>query len=739
MKAVGSTISTDLDMGMAATKLRPPGLPPRIVARTRLDDMLDGAIDGTIPLVLVSAPAGSGKSILLASWAARRNESVAWLQVDERDSDPARFWNSVVSAIAQVRSDFASMTPLVVGSRGDDHIVVPSIVNALVDQDEPLVVVVDDYHLIDDPAVHAGFERLVSLTPAKSTWVLATRVDPPFRLGRMRVRNTIRDVRADDLRFAAEESLALLGDVGRALPPALVDQLCARTEGWAAGLVLAGLSLERSTNPVAFVETFRGDDQLVVGYLTDELLAGMDSNDRQRLLETAVVDHLTGPLVDAITASTGGTQWLAALARHNQLVVPLDTTGTWFRYHHLLRDLLHLEATQSFPARLPELQSRAAVWFESQGDQERAVEHHLAADDIAAAIRLLHIVAPRLIGDGQIATLRPLLERVGRTATTSTVCALSWGWCEYLEGRHDAAQHWLEIALEVAPAVFDRVITTPLSINIALGRGDVASALATARTMVDTGQLATHPCELSTATGAAFTWAGLSTEARKILAGAAARAKAEQQPTGEVVALTCRAIVDLEDGNLAAARTSAITATSTAKALGLADYHGVASAYAVRARTGTDSTTAVADVHQAISIARRASTDLSLAYVLSTCGDTLLDLGDTAGIGLVEEARTIVDRCVDPGLVGRCLARVESRHGLTEPNAAPQQAIVERLTPRELAVLRYLPTQMSQRDISSELYVSLNTVKTHCSAIYRKLGVGDRKSAVQAARELLLL
>jgi LuxR family maltose regulon positive regulatory protein len=724
---------------MAATKLRPPALPPRLVERARLAEILDGGLADQVPLVLVSAPAGSGKSTLLASWAGRCPATVAWLQVEEADSDPARFWSSVVTAIERVRPGIAAAAmPIVSGSRGDGHVVVAALVNALIDDAEPLVVVVDDYHLIDQDAIHRGVERLVELSPPALTLVLATRIDPPFRLGRMRVRNVVREVRSGDLRFAPTEAPGLLGGAADALDASMLDQLCTRTEGWAAGLVLAGLSLQRAEDPAAYIEAFRGDDQLVVGYLSDELLAGIDAEDRQRLLETAVVDELTGPLVDAITGSAGGARWLADLARRNQLLIRLDTTETWFRYHHLLRELLQLEATRAFPDRIVELRRRAADWFESRGDPERAVVLRLSAGDVRAAVQLLHVVAPQLIGRGQVATLRRLLERIGPTAETSTVCALSWGWCEYLAGRHDAARHWLDIAIAVAPDTFDRHITTALRINVAIGRGDVASALATARTVVEPDLLTSHASELSTAAGAAFAWAGLGARARAILATAVTKAELERQPTAVVVALAYGAVVDLDEGHVAAARSAADVATSVAAASGLADYQGMAPAYAVRARTGTDPEAARSDVHRALDIVRRAPADLGFAYVLTICGDTLLDLGEATGAALVAEARGVVDRCVDPGIVGRQLDRVESRHHLAE-RRRDDAALVEQLTERELAVLRFLPTQLSQRDISSELYVSLNTVKTHCGAIYRKLGVRDRKSAVQTARERLLL
>lgn len=728
------------ELGIAATKLRPPAPPTRLVERSRLDVILDDGIDRRVPLVLASAPAGSGKSTLLASWALRHADRVAWLQVEDGDSDPARFWLSLVAAIGRPRPHVAArVTPLVVGSQGDGAVIVPALVNELVDDGERLIVVIDDYHLIDSSSVHGGMERLIDLCPPELTLVLCTRVDPPFRLGRLRVRNRISEVRAGDLRFAVDEAASLLGVVSTTISPTLLAELCTRTEGWAAGLVLAGLSLERAPDPARFVEAFRGDDQLVVSYLSDELLAAMSTDDRRRLLETSVLDRLSGPLVDAVTASTGGRQWLAATADRNQLVIRLDGTGEWFRYHHLLHDLLSLEAQRTFPERLPELQRRAAAWFESQHDHAPAVAHRLAAGDVPEAMALMRVVGPDLLGRGQVRTLRAVLEQIGPAASTDAVCALLWGWCHYLTGRYVDAQQWLDTALAVAPATFDRVIATPLSINVALGRGDVAAALAIARAVTATERLSLRPAELATAVGAAYTWAGLADEARAALAIATARSTAEERLTAHVLALVSLAIVEADDGNVAAAGVAAERATSTAESFGLPGYHGIAPAFAVSARTAGDPDVARAQARHALELARRGTTKLGLAYVLTSCADTLLDVGDDAGRALLVEAGEVIDRCVDPGIAGRYLTRTSARHHVACAPAVRSAALVEQLTDRELAVLRYLPTQLSLREIAAELYVSLNTVKTHCSAIYRKLGVGARKSAVQAARDLELL
>ena len=279
----------------------------------------------------------------------------------------------------------------------------------------------------------------------------------------------------------------------------------------------------------------------------------------------------------------------------------------------------------------------------------------------------------------------------------------------------------------------------PLSINVALGRGDVASALATARDVTTTGDLAVRPAELATAVGAAYAWAGYPDEARAALDIAVARARTEQRLTAHVLALVSLAIVEADDGNAATARAAAGDALDTASRTA---YRAITASRPrsrwPRARP-TDPEIARSHALHAIELARRGTTKLGLAYVLTSCGDTLLDLGDNGGEILLAEAREVIDRCVDPGIAIRHLTRAVARHQISSEPLERTGALVEQLTERELAVLRLLPTKLSQREIAVELYVSPNTVKTHTSAIYRKLGVSDRKSAVQVARDLRLL
>jgi LuxR family maltose regulon positive regulatory protein len=334
---------------------------------------------------------------------------------------------------------------------------------------------------------------------------------------------------------------------------------------------------------------------------------------------------------------------------------------------------------------------------------------------------------------GQIDTLRGVLAQLDGMASTHAGCAFLSGWCELFAGHYTEAERWLDIAVVLLPA--ESTVPTLLSINLSLATGDVAGALREARAAVTAGPLDDSVPELATAVGAAHAWAGVADEARHILDLAVARADAAQSRSAQTVSLVHRSVVELEHGSHAEAHRAAQTAIDTAQRYGLSGYHGVAPAFAVRGRTGNDATQARDDVAYALATARRSSTFLALGFVLALCGDTLLAHDDPAGTALLEEAGSVLGRCSDPGIAGRLLARAKSRHGITTARPAPAVELVEQLTDRELAVLRYLPSGLSQRGIATELYVSINTVRTHCRSIYRKLGVGDRHAAVQAARD----
>lgn len=607
--------------------------------------------------------------------------------------------------------------------------------NALADSPTSIVLVIDDYHLIDNPAIDAGIEQLVALAPESFTLVLCTRFDPSLRLSRLRVRGQLAEVRAEDLRFAPDEATTLLQQRGTTPESHQVAALCERTEGWAAGLVLAGMSLAASTDGNAFVAAFQGDDRLVVDYLTEEFLSGISEQDRDRLVRTSILDRLNAPLIDALCDSTDGAEWLRETTATNQLLIGLDRTGTWYRYHHLLGDLLRREATTVLGPDLAELHVLAGKWHHDHGNAHDAVEHYTAGGDLATAADLIYDEATELMNRGQLRTVRSQIDRLGPVADSHAGAMVVRGWISLLTGDLADAQNCLARARNLDPNNDEAGLIVALAIMVNAATGDIGSALTEARS-------AGEPFESTQAMtlGGAHMWGGDFEHAITLLTQAQSMAAREGNAFVEAVAPIFRSIADIESDNNDAARRHASQALETANAHGFSELAQTALAHSIVARTSTASEDAVAAAQRGVALARKSPERIMLAYALASGGDVLCHHGHPDGEALLRDARVIIDRCPDPGIAGRYLALVEARHqiGATQPRSTVPQ-LIEDLTDRELAVLRYLPSQLSQRDIASELYVSLNTVKTHCKAIYRKLGVGDRKAAVQTARDLHLL
>lgn len=724
MEAVGG-------ITLVATKVTSPTPPSRLANRPHLLATLDESVADTgVRVVLVSAPAGSGKSTLVAAWQQQRTDC-AWLQADAADSDPARFWGHVVATIATVIPGVEAATSAAIpGSATDAGDLIERLANELAGT-SPVALVIDDYHLIANSAVDEAVGRLIELAPATFTLVLCTRLDPGVRLSRLRVRGQLTEIRAADLRFSADEASVLLTQRGATPSNQQVDALCERTEGWAAGLVLAGLSLAASHDVDAFVASFQGDDRLVVEYLTDEFLSGVDDNDRARLLQSSVLERMCGPLIDAVCETTDGTDWLNRTASTNQLVIGLDRTGTWYRYHHLLGEVLRIEADRTID--LTAIHGQAAAWHQREGSSHDAVEHYIAAGDLSTAADLIYDDATELMNRGQLRTVRHQIKRLGPIASEHAGVTVVRGWISLLTGRLSDAHASVQRARTLDPNDDEAGLILALAIMSHIASGNIAEALDEARTASD-------PLESTQAMtlGGAYTWGGDFDNARSLLERAAGMAPQEGNPFVEAVAPIFAAISHIESGDTRAAERDATRALEIAAANGFDDLAQIALAHSILARTTDDAEQAIESAQRGVDLARRSPELIMFAYALASAGDVFCHHDDVRGGEFLGEARRVVDRCPDPGIAGRYLARVEARHHRA---AAPPEAggLVEELTDRELAVLRYLPSPMSQREIASELYVSLNTVKTHCKAIYRKLAVGDRKAAVQAARDINLL
>ena len=717
---------------LVATKLTAPTLPAQLIDRPRLDAVLHAAVaDPSVRVVLVSAPAGSGKSTLVAGWQAARDDCV-WLQADPADRDPARFWGHVIGSLAGLVPDIAeTVGPAVSSAAGDAGPLLERLVNTLASE-APATLVIDDYHLVANPAIDDAIESLIELAPPTFMLVLVTRLDPSIRLSRLRVRSQLVEVRADALNFAPTEAQLLLRDADPDITAGHAEALCERTEGWAAGLVLAGLSLRAADDHDAFVQAFQGDDRLVVDYLTDEYLSQVDEVDRTRMLRTAILDRMCGPLIDAVCGTADGARWLNETAATNQLLISLDRTGTWFRYHHLLGDVLRLDADQSL-VDLADAHRQAARWHHEAGNAHDAVEHYLAADELAVAADLIYDEATELVNRGQLRTVADQIARLGPLAEEHAGALVVQGYIALFAGRFAETHRCLERARGLNPSDDEAGLIVALAIMTNLATGNVADALAEARA-------AGEPFESTQAMtlGAAHVWAGDFDSARPFLEQAERLAPDEGHSFVQTVAPILSAIVHIERNATMAAHTEAGRAIDIATQLGLSDFAETALAHSVVARTTEEADDAITAAHRGVELARRSPERIMYGYALASGGDVLCHHGHPDGADLIAEARRVIDLCPDPGIAGRYLARVEARHQISTPQpVAPE--LVEDLTARELAVLRYLPSQMSQREIANELYVSLNTVKTHCKAIYRKLGAGNRKAAVQAARDIGLL
>ncbi|HEY2295880.1 MAG TPA: LuxR C-terminal-related transcriptional regulator [Thermoanaerobaculia bacterium] len=392
---------------LLATKLYIPALRPNRVPRPRLTARLEAGAVG--PLTLISAPAGFGKSTLLSEWIHCGGRPVAWVSLDEGDNDPIRFLGYLVTALQKLRPGLGEDALTAIRhTQSPTRRTLEPILNRLLNEihalDEDLVLVLDDVHVLDDPEVHHILQLLLDRLPPRMHVVLATRVDPPLHLSRLRARGQLTEIRARDLRFTSQEAADFLNQAMRlSLSTADVEALEERTEGWAVGLQMAALSLQGRRDAEAFIAQFTGSHRFVLDYLTDEVLSRQPEPVREFLLRTSILARLSAPLCDAVLDGYGegrdSQSILETLDGANLFLIPLDDTRTWYRYHHLFGTLLRhqLERKLATPE-IAALHLRASDWYADHGHPEDALEHALAAGALDRATELISAHAmPRLM------------------------------------------------------------------------------------------------------------------------------------------------------------------------------------------------------------------------------------------------------------------------------------------------------------------------------------------------------
>jgi LuxR family transcriptional regulator, maltose regulon positive regulatory protein len=875
---------------LPATKFALPPEHPAIVVRRRLIDALDSGIRR--PLTLLSAPPGAGKTALLGSWLATGTPPgpVAWLSLDAADADRRRFWRAALQALSRAGAG-GSIAELAAHPRGRPEAQLQALTAALADRADTLVLVLDDFHEVAE-AVHADIDRLLQHPPAALRLVIATRSDPPLRLGRLRLQDQLTELREPELALTLGETGEMLAAAGVALGDAHTQRLWEHTEGWAAALRLAALSLRDHPEPGAFVDDFAGDDRAISDYLIAEVMSRMSADERRFLLRTSVGVALTGELADALTGGGDGHRRLAELARGGALIAPLDRRGEWYRCHALFRELLQAELRSESPELVPELHRRAAVWLAGHGDDGRALVHAVEADAWDLAARLAAERWLDLLLRGEAGALRPLVERLpGDRTNTDPELALAVASVLLDRGEHAEAARMLERAEAAAARVpAERrprfaVSFSALALYVARLRGDLQEALETGRALARRGELEPGVVDADLRAfalvnlGIAELWTGELDEAGQhlerargaaaesghewvvliavahlaVLAGTAHDYSRAARHAREAIALAERrgwqrtwpagaaflalaaaeflwdrgddaartieraqhalagtqerplraGLALLRTGMLSArGETDAALAVLEAGADELGEFplpaamseHFVVREAMLRAELGErdqaahllggDSDAGPRTPRSAVVLAQlqladgeperaretiaawaeelaRAQTPAGVqAWVVDAlaldaaadhegAGESLeraLELAEPGGLrwALVSFGRSLqplLARQLRRGtahrsLVGELLDALDGSDGRSRARAP---FVVEPLSPREQAVLRYLPTMMSNQEIASELFVSVNTVKTHLKAIYRKLDVPDRREAVRRARSLELL
>jgi LuxR family maltose regulon positive regulatory protein len=516
-------------IALLETKLYIPQPRRGLVLRPRLSERLDrGAAS---KLVLVSAPAGFGKTTLLTEWLAAGpagpggERLAAWLSLDRGDNDPASFWAYVIAALRTVASEVGegALALLDAPQPAPIEVVLTTLLNDLGAVAGEIVLVLDDYHVIEGREVQGGMAFLLDHLPPGLHVVIASRADPVLPLARLRARGELAEIRAAQLRFTAEEAAAYLTGMGLALTARDVAALEGRTEGWIAALQLAALSMQGRDDVASFIAGFAGDDRYVVDYLAEEVLARQSDRVQAFLLQTSILGRLSGPLCDAVTGQGGGKAMLEALDRGNLFLVPLDDRRRWYRYHHLFADVLRARLWDEQPGQVPGLHRRASEWHGQNGELSEAVGHALAAGDFERAAGLVELASPAMRRTRQEAKLRGWLEvlpsEVVRARPVLSVdfagVLLMGGELEGVEGRLRDAERWLapatghreepqDPAAEMVVADEEEYLRLPATIESyraaqALARGDAPGTVRHAQRAIELALDDDHLCRASAA------------------------------------------------------------------------------------------------------------------------------------------------------------------------------------------------------------------------------------------------
>jgi LuxR family transcriptional regulator, maltose regulon positive regulatory protein len=734
------------------SKLHPPPVRAEWIARPRLVAALERSM--SLPVVLLAAPAGFGKSTLVTQW----HESVAaagpaaWLCLDPGDNDPVRLWLHLATALQRVGCAFDVGMAEIIATSGTTMLtrVVPGIIEALERIDRPVTVVLDDCHVIRSVACREQLDYLLDHLPEAVHVALIARSDPALRLGRLRVEGRLSEIRTKDLSFTADETRAVLQVEGVQLTASAVDELASRTEGWPAAVYLAALSLGGRDDPEEFVHELSGNNRFIADYLTEEVLNRQDAELRDFILDMSVFDRFNVSLGNHVTQTQAASRLLRVLERTNLFLIPMDAAGNWFRFHHLFGTFARSALEAANPDRAELLHFRGAEWFAAHDHIEEAIQHHLAGGSAQDAAVLVQSNWVRYLDAGRIATvlgwLRGLHDSPADKCAETTVTA---AWIAALTGRQAEMSHRLVMLESMAhdgplPDGAKSVESARLLIRAMFGYDGPDQMLADSRRVVEleTDETSTWYAAALVTLGHASYVTGDLQQARDRLSQAAAARVAPA--TIQVLALAALSLCEAELGAThTAARLAAmamrVVEENAMQPMPQASFAFTATAAALAASGDLEAAWSVLESGLQPRRLVRGLSPWPLIHHLVVMATVAAQSGRHAVaselILELEELTPWTDATM--ATTRTRIAAVRRMLGRPMPPAPPD--LGDPLTPREVEVLRRLQSSQSLREIANDLYVSHNTIKTFTVSLYRKLGVHSRSEAIAIARSITLL
>ena len=708
-------------------------------------------------LIVLAAPAGYGKTGLVAEWraAADRPRAFAHVSLDAADNDPAVLWPKLTAALGDAVPAPAGprLAGLARARRPDvEADLLPRLLTALAAQAMPVVLVLDDHHRLTDPACHRQIEALVDRLPPEVQVVLSGRTEPPLPLTRYRAGGELLELRIRDLCLSAAQAGPYVRQVaGVRLRDPDVQDLVARTEGWPAAIHFAALALRETPDPAGFVAAFSGTSRFVADYIEEEVLRPLPAGLRRALVRACVLDTFTAPLFRAVAApEPAGPDPFERLVRANLLVIPLDEHRLRYRYHRMLRDVLRDALDRDAPDTVPELHRRAGAWYADHGDADEAIGHALAGGDHDRAADALARHWVTYAGTGRFAEAADRIAEIGAARIArSPAASVAAAWIAASSGDRAATRHWLGVA-ESLPSAGPLPDGSPsvrfavAMVRAVFGFDGVPTMLAAAETAV---ALAPDPMTLwhvsaRAALGYARYLSGDAEPAMLVLEEAVQARANVLPPAFRILTLSVLSLAANDAGRGPQAGRLAATAYDLLERHGLTESTaGTLAAIARGEAYGREGR--YADARRVLEHAldvRSATIGLSPwpgVQLLLALARTLLDAGDReAARARLDDARGIVAAEADAGAHLRdVLHRLDRR--LSGPGTGDGPA--EPLTEREKTVLHLLQADLSLREIGERLFVSVNTVKSHTRAVYRKLGASSREEAIRRARDLGIL